>query len=97
MGAARTSTACSPTRWKRRPSAAKPPAAVLDFYEPEEIEALARAATDGGHHGLQPANLEPDEIEERAREDAQDAELFRLASYTGLRLGGALLTPRSTP
>jgi integrase len=68
----------------------EPPPAVLDFYEPEEIEALAKAAADGGHRGPQPANLEPDEIAWRAREDAQDAELFRLAAYTGLRLGELL-------
>ena len=35
-------------------------------------------------------NLEPEEIAWRAREDAQDAELFRLAAYTGLRLGELL-------
>ena len=68
----------------------EPPPAVLDFYEPEEIEALARAAADGKHRGEQPANIEPDEIAWRAREDAQDAELFRLAAYTGLRLGELL-------
>jgi integrase len=68
----------------------EPPPAVLDFYEPEEIEALAKAAGGGGHRGPQPANLEPDEIAWRAREDAQDAELFRLAAYTGLRLGELL-------
>jgi hypothetical protein len=72
----------------------EPPPAVLDFYEPEEIEALAQAAADGGHRGPQPANLEPDEIAWRAREDAQDAELFRLASYTGLRLGELLALRR---
>lgn len=68
----------------------EPPPAVLDFYEPEEIEALAQAAADGRHRGPQPKNLEPGEIEWRAREDGQDAELFRLAAYTGLRLGELL-------
>ncbi len=65
----------------------EPPAAVLDFYEPEEVETIARAAADGSHRGTQPANLSDEEIEWRAREDAQDGELFRLAAYTGLRLG----------
>ncbi len=60
---------------------------MLDFYEPEEIELLAQAAADGRHRGSQPNGLGADEIEWRAREDAQDAELFRLAAYTGLRLG----------
>jgi integrase len=68
----------------------EPPPAVLDFYEPEEIEALAHAAASGLHRGAQPKDLEPGEIEWRAREDAQDAELFRLAAYTGLRLGELL-------
>ncbi len=37
---------------------------------------------------MQPENLSgDDEIEWRAREDAQDGELFRLAAYTRLRLG----------
>jgi integrase len=66
------------------------PPAVIDFYEPEEVEALADAAAAGLHRGPQPANLEPEEIAWRAREDAQDAELFRLAAYTGLRLGELL-------
>jgi integrase len=68
----------------------EPPAAVLDFFEPEEIDELARAAAAGAHRGEQPADLEPDEIEWRAREDAQDAELYRIAAFTGLRLGEIL-------
>ena len=63
------------------------PPAVLDFYEPEEVEMIAAAAAGGSHRGAQPANLSAEEIEWRAREDAQDGELFRLAAYTGLRLG----------
>jgi len=68
----------------------EPPPAVLDFYEPGEVEVLAQAAAAGAHRGPQPADLGPDEIEWRAREDAQDAELFRLAAFTGLRLGELL-------
>jgi integrase len=63
---------------------------VLDFFEPEEVEDLARAAAGGAHRGEQPTDLEPDEIEWRAREDAQDAELYRIAAFTGLRLGEIL-------
>ena len=71
----------------------EPPAAALDFYEPHEIEQLARAAADGLHRG--PANgrggkvmdLGESEIAARCAEDAQDAELFRVLAYTGLRLG----------
>ena len=68
----------------------EPPPAVLDFYEPEEVEALARAAAAGAHRGPQAPDLAVDEIEWRVREDAQDAELFRLAAFTGLRLGELL-------
>lgn len=68
----------------------EPPPAVLDFYEPEEIELLAQTAADGHHRGPQPKGIGADEIEWRAREDAQDAELFHLAAYTGLRLGELL-------
>jgi integrase len=68
----------------------EPPPAVLDFYEPKEVEALAQAAAAGAHRGPQPSDLGVDEIEWRVREDAQDAELFRLAAFTGLRLGELL-------
>jgi len=68
----------------------EPPPAVLDFYEPEEVELLAQAAAAGAHRGPQPEDLGPDEVEWRAREDAQDAGLFRLAAFTGLRLGELL-------
>ena len=68
----------------------EPPPAVIDFYEPEEIEALAASATNGLHRGAQPRGLSTEEIAWRAREDAQDGELFRLAGYTGLRFGELL-------
>ena len=63
---------------------------MLDFYEPEEVEQLAVAAAAGAHRRPQPADLDAGEIEWRAREDAQDAELFRIAAFTGLRLGELL-------
>ena len=74
----------------------EPPATALDFYEPEEVEALALAAACGPHRG--PArgrggremNLSLEEIALRAQEDAQDGELFRVLAYTGIRLGEAL-------
>ena len=64
--------------------------AVLDFFEPEEIETLARAADAGAHRGSQPAELDVDEVAWREWEDRQDAELYRVAAYTGLRLGELL-------
>ena len=66
------------------------PAAVLDFYEPEEIEALARAAEDGAHRAARLRDLTPGELAWRAWEDRQDAELYRVAAYTGMRLGELL-------
>jgi integrase len=66
------------------------PPAVLDFFEPEEIEALARAANAGAHRGTQPANLPPGEAQWREWEDRQDAEMYRVAAYTGMRLGELL-------
>ena len=60
---------------------------MLDFYEPEEIEALARAAASGKHRPPATGVLSPDEREWREWEDRQDAELYRVAAYTGLRMG----------
>ena len=74
----------------------EPPAAALDFFEPEEIEALSRAAADGAHRkeaigrGGKVMDLSAEEIATRAVEDAQDGERFRVLAYTGLRLGEAL-------
>jgi integrase len=66
------------------------PAAVLDFFEPEEIEGLARAAAAGAHRDPCPFELDAGELEWRAWEDRQDAELYRVAGYTGMRLGELL-------
>ena len=65
----------------------EPPPAVLDFYEPEEIEAIARAAERGVHRNVTMRRLDEAEQEARAAEDRQDAELYRVAAFTGLRLG----------
>jgi integrase len=63
------------------------PPAVLDYYEPEEVEALARSAAAGAHRGRPVYGLDEDELAWRAWEDRQDAELYRVAAYTGMRLG----------
>jgi integrase len=65
------------------------PPAALDYYEVEEVEALARACENGEHRTGDPPS---DESEARARrmEDRRDAEAFRLLFYTGLRLGELL-------
>lgn len=67
----------------------EPPPAALDYYEVHEVEALARCCEQGKHHTRTPAT-DPREIEARRWEDHQDADLFRLLFYTGLRLGEAL-------
>jgi integrase len=65
------------------------PPAALDYYEVEEVEALARACEAGQQRGGAPA-VDEAEREAREREDRQDAEAFRLLFYTGLRLGEVL-------
>ena len=68
----------------------EPPPAVLDFYEPEEVEALARTAAAGLHRTATKLRIDRAEAQARALEDQQDAELYRVATYTGLRLGELL-------
>jgi integrase len=68
------------------------PPPALDYYEVEEVEALARVCERGLHRGGQPA-VDPDEAREREHEDRQDADAFRLLFYTGVRVG-ELLTLR---
>ena len=65
------------------------PPAALDYYEVEEVEALARAC-EHGEHRTGVAAVDAAEREARAREDRQDGDAFRLLFYTGVRLGEAL-------
>jgi integrase len=67
------------------------PLAALDYYEIEEVEALARACLQGAHRHS--AAVGEDEAVARTAEDSQDAEAFRVLFYTGVRLG-ELLTLR---
>lgn len=68
----------------------EPIAGALVFYSPEEIEAVARAFTEGRHRD--PAYPAVNDSERRARqgEDHQDAEIVRVAAYAGLRQGELL-------
>ncbi len=61
------------------------PPAALDYYEVEEVEALARVCEASGHRRTWGVG----EAERAARvaEDRQDAEAFRLLFYTGIRVG----------
>jgi integrase len=65
----------------------EPDSAPLAFYSPEQVEALARALADGAHRDPDRPALSEAERVARGREDAQDAELIRLAAYAGLRRG----------
>lgn len=67
----------------------QPPPAALDYYEVEEVEALADACEQGAHR-LARTIMDPNEIEARRAEDCRDADTFRLLFYTGIRLGEAL-------
>jgi integrase len=65
----------------------EPDTATLAFYSPEQIEMLASALAAGAHRDASRPALGSDEILARARDDAQDAELIRVASFGGLRRG----------
>jgi integrase len=65
----------------------EPERGPLAFYSPEQIEVLARSLAAGAHRDPSRPALSPEEIEARASEDFQDAELVRVAGYAGLRRG----------
>ncbi len=65
----------------------EPDAAPLAFYSPEQIEALARALADGAQRDPTRPALSVGEVAARGLEDAQDAEVIRVAAYAGLRRG----------
>jgi integrase len=67
----------------------QPPPAALDYYEVEEVEALA-AACARGEQRITRTMIDDAELTARGLEDEQDAEAFRLLFYTGLRLGEML-------
>lgn len=65
------------------------PPPALDYYEVEEVEALARCCEHGEHRATREI-FDPAELAARGAEDRQDAEAFRVLFYTGLRLGEVL-------
>ena len=69
----------------------EPQPAALDYYEVEEVEALARVCEQGAHRPT--AAVGDAERAARAAEDRQDAEAFRILLYSGIRIG-ELLTLR---
>ena len=69
----------------------EPPPAALDYYEVEEVEALARVCEAGRHRRT--SVVGEAERAARAADDRQDADAFRVLFYTGIRVG-ELLTLR---
>jgi integrase len=65
------------------------PPPALDYYEVEEVEALARCCERGEHRATREI-FDADELAARRGEDRQDADAFRLLFYSGLRLGEVL-------
>ena len=65
----------------------EPTPGVLLYYSPEEVEAIARAFAEGRHRDPRYPAVDDAEGIAREAEDHQDAELVRVAAYTGLRLG----------
>ena len=59
----------------------------LAYYHLEEIEAVSRAFEGGLHRDASRPAISDEEREARRTEDRQDAEIVRVAAYTGLRLG----------
>src|ERR1019366_3454055 len=68
----------------RRP---EPERARLEFFSPEEVELLAHALAGAAHRDAGAPAVSDAESIARAEEDKQDAELVRVAAYTGLRRG----------
>jgi integrase len=66
----------------------EPPPAALDYYEVEEVEALARVCETSGHR--QTWGVGEAECAARVAEDRQDADAFRVLFYTGIRVGELL-------
>jgi integrase len=73
----------------------EPTPAPLPYFSVEQIEALARALDSAAHRDPAAQDVGDEELAARAAEDAQDAELVRIAAYSGLRMG-ELVTLRWT-
>lgn len=73
----------------------EPTPAPLPYFSVAQIEALSRALVSGAHRDPAAQDVGDEELAARAAEDAQDAELVRVAAYSGLRMG-ELVTLRWT-
>jgi integrase len=68
----------------------EPERARLEFFSPEHVEVLADSLARGAHRDETAPSVGEQESAARADEDRQDAELVRVAAYTGLRRGELL-------
>ena len=71
---------------KRPEGGAKP----IETFDPEEVHAVARAAREGKHRPRPAHDFSPATVAEWKRVNEQDAALFVVAAFTGLRLGELL-------
>lgn len=65
----------------------EPEPARLDYYSPREVEILAQALEVGAHRDPNAPAVDHREAAARSDEDRQDADIVRIAAYTGLRRG----------
>ena len=65
----------------------EPKPGPLPYFSVEQVEALARAFESGAHRDPRAQDVGSKELQARAAEDRQDAELVRVAAYSGLRRG----------
>ena len=75
----------NPAKWADRRREPEP--GPLPYYSVEQIEALARAFESGAHRDPRAQGVGDEELTARGHEDTQDAELVRVAAYSGLRQG----------
>jgi integrase len=75
----------NPATWadRRREPAPLP----LPYFSVAQVEALARVMESGGQRDPTAQGVGEGELAARAAKDAQDAELIRVAAYSGLRRG----------
>lgn len=72
------------SRTEKRPEGGPKP---IETFEPEEVHAIARAAREGRHRPRPNHDYSPETRAEWQRVNDQDASLFIVAAFTGLRLG----------
>jgi integrase len=75
----------NPATWADRRR--EPTPGPLPYFSVEQVEALARVLESGAHRDPAAQDVGDEELAARAVDDGQDAELVRVAAYSGLRRG----------